>query len=107
MADVGASVALGDERLDDLTHQLLARIAEQPLGLHVDERDSTALVDYHHRVGGGVDQLPKGFGFTEHRRARGGRRHEARRAGRLLNGSWQSKSRMTLTQPLAESDVRA
>ena len=48
--------ALGDELGDPLADELGAAIAEQPLGLRVDERDVAVTVDDHHRVGGGLQQ---------------------------------------------------
>jgi hypothetical protein len=47
---VDAPKALGDEQLDPLPDQLLAAVAEQLLGLRVDQQDTAVAVDDHHRV---------------------------------------------------------
>ena len=52
MAAEASRDQLGDAEADDL----LALIAEQPLGLRVDERDVTVPVDDHHRVRRGLQQ---------------------------------------------------
>jgi len=60
---VGPPVALGDQQLDRLTEELLARVVEQHLGLTVDQADEALLVDRDDGVGGGVEQpLVAGLG---------------------------------------------
>ncbi len=46
----------GEEELDRLADQLVARVAEGELGLRVDIRDLGAGVDRHHRVGRGLEE---------------------------------------------------
>jgi len=48
--------ALGHQELDRLAEQLLALVAEQPLGLAVDQTDAPLGVDDHHGVGGRLHQ---------------------------------------------------
>src|SRR5690242_19577904 len=48
--------ALWHERLDALTQQLVARVAEQLLCLRVDENDLSVAADDDHRVGRGFEQ---------------------------------------------------
>src|SRR5680860_23952 len=48
--------ALGNQELDRLAEELLARVAEQGLRLEVGELDQAVAVNDDHRVGGGFDQ---------------------------------------------------
>ena len=52
-------VPLGDEPLRRLPEQLAALIAEEPLGLGIDEYDRALLVDDHHRVRRRFEQRSK------------------------------------------------
>ena len=51
--------ALGDQQLDRLAEQLVARVAEHAFGLAVDEHDLAVLVAHDHAVGRGLDKLAK------------------------------------------------
>jgi hypothetical protein len=53
---VPAPVPLRHQHLDGLAQELLASIAEQPLGLGVDQHDAPGPVDDHHGVGCGLEQ---------------------------------------------------
>ncbi len=53
---VPAAEARGDEHLHRLPEQLAAAVAEEALGLGVDEHDAPLAVDDHHRVGGRLEQ---------------------------------------------------
>ena len=57
VAQVLAAQALGHQQLHRLADHLLAQVAEQALGLLVDQRDQALLVDDHHRVGRGFQQV--------------------------------------------------
>ena len=59
MVCVPAVKALGHKQLDTLAEQFLPRVAEQPLGLCVDEHDLPRRVDDHHRVRSGLQQPSK------------------------------------------------
>src|SRR5207244_4484336 len=50
MLGVGAAESIGDEHLDPLADELIARIAEELLRLCVDEQDAAILVDDDHRI---------------------------------------------------------
>jgi len=82
-----ASEPLGDEGLDRLAEQLVAGVAEQGLGLSVDQHDPAAIADDHHRIGRGLEQAPEpGLGGAREPEAGQRRyvgvvdRHEAERA---------------------------
>src|SRR5579864_6693257 len=55
MAGVGAPEAVGNELLDGLSQEFLASIAEEFLGLCINEDDSPLLIHHDHGVGGGFD----------------------------------------------------
>jgi hypothetical protein len=57
-ARVHLAEALRDEELDGPADQLRARVAEEPLGLLVDEHDLAAPIDDDDRVGRRLEQLP-------------------------------------------------
>jgi hypothetical protein len=40
----------GNEYIDELSDELTSLIAEKPLGLHVDERDTSIFSDAEHRI---------------------------------------------------------
>jgi hypothetical protein len=45
-----------NQRLDRVAEQLVATVAEELLGLRVDQRDAALSIDDHHRVGRRFDQ---------------------------------------------------
>ena len=51
--------ALRDQHLDRLLAQLLARVAEHPFGLRIDEHDPPFVVDDDHRIRRGFDEPPE------------------------------------------------
>jgi hypothetical protein len=52
------AVARRNQHLDRLPDQLVVRIAEQPFGLPVQQRDPSRLIDLQHRAGRLLDQQP-------------------------------------------------
>jgi hypothetical protein len=59
MTDVAAPITLGNESLDVLPDELAPLVTEQILGLVIDQQNPGLVVDQHHGIGGGVDQLSK------------------------------------------------
>jgi hypothetical protein len=57
MGGVRVAVALGNQDLDRVAKQLRAREPEQRLGLAIDEHDTAEVVDDHHGIGRGFDEL--------------------------------------------------
>jgi hypothetical protein len=58
---VSTSEPLGDEHFDRLIEKFLAPVAEEFLGLGIDEDDPAVLVDNHHGVGGRFEHGTKPF----------------------------------------------
>jgi hypothetical protein len=56
---VTAPEPLGHQHLDRLAQQFGAGIAKDALGLGVDHLDAARNADHHHRIGCGLDHLPK------------------------------------------------
>ncbi len=61
MARVLAAIALGDQHLDAMSQQFRASVAEELLGLSVDQRDLALVVDDDHGVGRGFEQRAEFF----------------------------------------------
>src|SRR5262249_42688973 len=59
MARVPVPEALPDQELDRLPNELRARVAEQLLGLGIDEEDPPVRIDDHHRIGGSLEEPSK------------------------------------------------
>src|SRR5207247_1728506 len=53
---VSAPESLGDEHFHWLTEKVLSGIAEELLGLGVDEQDATFPIHHHHRIGCGLEE---------------------------------------------------
>jgi hypothetical protein len=53
------SESWGKQHLDALTNELAAHVAEQVLGLFIDELDDPTSVDNDHRVRGGLEERTK------------------------------------------------
>ena len=72
LATCPARTALGHENLDGLADQFVALVAEQPLGLTVDQDDPAVTVDDHHGVRRRLEQVtelflrPLAFGDVAH-----------------------------------------
>jgi hypothetical protein len=59
MSWMPASKALGDKHLDELPNQIRARMAEELLGLRVDQNDLPLGVHDHHGVGSRFEEAPE------------------------------------------------
>src|SRR5439155_18068237 len=59
MARMLVSVALRHQELDPLLEQLAARIAEQPLGLRIDQHDASVASDDDDRIGSRFQEPPE------------------------------------------------
>ncbi len=59
VSDVPVAKPLGHQQLDTLAEQFLAAVAEEFLGLRVDQHDRPVAVDHHQSIGSQLDQAAK------------------------------------------------